>query len=242
MRQLMLTLFLLGTAAAGPAVAVEQDIQHWHNVNGMGRIQPQGPSGEVAPKSQGLWYIEIQPRLSLGTARPTVTLMRAALGWEFAKGLTAWAGFGAIPSWDASNSGPGWDVNELRLWQQVQYVEKNGPLQLLWRGRLEQRAFTGLDDVGLRARVLMRASYDLPVLDRRLALLAWDEPFVGLVGVEGKSAIGFDQNRLFAGGLVRLVPWAWVECGYMNIVLGDPFGANARMLHVVAVATVLNVL
>ena len=155
-------------------------------------------------------------------------------------GVSAWVGFGAIPRFDDELRH--WRPNELRLWQQVQLSKKYGPLQLVWRGRLEERFFEDSEGVAWRARSLLRGAWDLPGLDGRIALLLWDEPFVGLVGVNGEDFGAFDQNRAFVGGLLRLTPWAAVEVGYINVVLGDPFGPDCRMSHVAAACLALHVL
>jgi hypothetical protein len=230
---------------ARPAGALEHDAQHWHNLFTMARLQPPA----LSSPSPVVVHLELQPRFSLlQTPGPTVTLMRAAIGLELAPGLSAWAGVGSIPAYRA----PSWTMNELRFWQQVLYTKRlAGGVQLMWRGRLEERAFEGVDDdvndgrpapVGLRARALLRASIDVPGTDRRFAGLVWDEPFTGIVGVPGKSALGFDQNRAFIGGILRPAPWLGFELGYMNIVVGDPTVAGSRMLHVLSATTVVNAL
>jgi hypothetical protein len=222
--------------ARAPATGhtIEHDLQHWHNAFLFTRVQPP----LLQTKSPLVGYLELQPRFSLWQAQgPTVALLRAAVGVELAPGLTVWAGMGSVPSW----SDAGWTVNELRLWQQVLYTQRSPDgVQLMWRARLEERSFEQLRDVGLRARVLLRASVDVPGTDRRLAALVWDEPFVGLTPVPGKSVVGFDQNRAFAGGIFRLTPWLGFELGYLNVLLGDPTRDGARMLHVLSASTVLN--
>jgi hypothetical protein len=230
---------------ARPARALEHDVQHWHNVFSMARLQPPA----LSSPSPVVVHLEVQPRFSLlQTPGPTVTLMRAAIGLELAPGLTAWAGVGSIPAYRA----PSWTMNELRFWQQVLYTKRlAGGVQLMWRGRLEERMFesTGADvdvarpmPLGWRARALLRASVDVPGTDRRFAGLVWDEPFTGIVGVPGKSALGFDQNRAFVGGIVRPTPWLGFEVGYINVLVGDPTKDGSRMLHVLSATTTLNAL
>lgn len=220
-----LALFL--ALGASSAHAIEHDAQHWHNVNAFGRLAP----------SSALYYLELQPRASLTTG-PTVALLRSALGVEVARGLTLWAGVGAIPAYDA----PFWQVNELRLWQQAQFTERAGPAQLLLRLRLEQRAFEARTEVGHRGRALLRGALDIPGTERKFAVLAFDEVFVGVVGVDGKAAQGFDQNRAFLGVLYRPAPWWGFEVGYLNVALGDPRAESARMFHVLAAMTSFNLL
>jgi hypothetical protein len=233
-----LALLLFAAVVGGsswPVRALEHDVQHWHNAFLLTRVQPSG----LETKSPLVGYLEFQPRFSLWqTPGPTVALFRGALGFEASPGLTLWAGMGSIPSHGAV----GWRVNEFRLWQQVLFMKRYDDVQLLLRGRLEERAFEETAGVGLRARALLRASIDIPGTDRRFAALVWDEPFVGLLGVSGKSAVGFDQNRAFAGGIFRPTPWLAFELGYLNVLLGDPSKDGARILHVVAASTVVNAL
>lgn len=211
----------------------EVDAQHWHNVFVQGRLVVPGASSSPET-SPALFYLEAQPRLSLLQARPERVLFRGALGWELARGLTLWGGVGAIPVFDA----PHWSAGELRLWQQVMFVDRLGPVQLMWRGRMEQRAFEGGVEPALRARVMLRGVVDLPVAD--WAIVAFDEAFVGVAGPA--SRLGFDQNRAFVGVMHRVVPWMSIEGGYLWVQVGDPAATSSRTLHTVLLQTIVNLL
>ena len=49
----------------------------------------------IGATSPALFYLEVQPRLSVLQTKPERVLFRAALGWEIAKGLSLWGGVGA---------------------------------------------------------------------------------------------------------------------------------------------------
>lgn len=84
------------------------------------------------------------------------------------------------------------------------FVDRLGDVQLVWRGRLEERACEGAP-----------AAPAPPVGDARWKLVAFDECFVGLTGPAAR--LGFDQNRAFVGVLHQLAPWFSVEGGYVNV-------------------------
>jgi hypothetical protein len=232
MRFAWVWLALVALTASG-ARAGETDVQHWHNLFAQGRLVLPGTtsSPETSP---ALFYVEMQPRLSVLQTKPERVLFRAALGWEIAKGLSLWGGVGAIPVFDA----PFWSAGEVRLWQQLMYVDRLGPVQLLYRGRLEQRAFEGAVEPSLRARAMLRAVMDLPVGDGAWALVAFDEAFVGVAGPAER--LGFDQNRLFVGVLHRFAPWLSVEGGYLWVQVGVPAAPTSRTLHTVLLQTTVN--
>ena len=227
--------FVSALCLSSSARADEIDIQHWHNLFVQGRITAPGTAPD-APPSPALFYAEVQPRFSLLAAKPDRVLMRGAIGWEIAKGLTVWAGAAAIPSFAA----PNWQVNETRLWQQLMLTDKLGPLSLLGRARLEERAFEGAPDPALRARAMLRAVYTLPTEDRAWGIVAFDELFVGLLGPEGRT--GFDQNRAFLGVLHKMTPWLSVEGGYLYVQVGVLGADGAKQQHTVLVQTIANLL
>lgn len=237
MRALLVVAIALSLAT--PAAAdVEVDGQHWHNIFIQGRLTPPTSSSMASSSapSPALFYLELQPRWSLSQARPDRALLRAAVGLEIlrapGRSLSLWAGAGAIPAFVA----PDWAINETRLWQQLLFVDRLGDVQLVWRGRLEQRAFEGAPAApALRARAMLRAVYTLPVGDARWKLVAFDEYFVGLTGPAAR--LGFDQNRAFVGVLHQLAPWFSVEGGYLHVNVG-----SERVLPTFLVQTAINLM
>jgi hypothetical protein len=220
---------------ASSAHAGEVDIQHWHNLFAQGRLVVPGSTSSLQT-SPALYYLEVQPRVSLLHMKPEKVLFRGAIGWEVAKGLSLWAGVGAIPKFLA----PNWTANEVRLWQQIMYVDRVGPVQLVYRGRLEERAFEASAEPSVRVRAMVRAVWDLPETNHEWALVGFDEAFVGVAGQA--SRLGFDQNRLFAGVMHRFAPWLGVEGGYMWVQDGDPAAASSRTLHTALIQTSVNLI
>jgi hypothetical protein len=237
---LVLTMAALATSSAAAEDSV--DVQHWHNLFVQGRMTAPSSSSSDAPaspaKSPALFYLELQPRLSFGEGRPDVALLRGALGYELAPGLSLWAGAAAIPRFDA----PDWRVNETRVFQQLMLVDKLGPVALMLRARLEQRTFENAPELALRARAMLRAVYTLPIGNGDWGVVAFDEPFVGLLGPAQR--VGFDQNRAFVGVLHKLTPWASVEGGYLWVYLRQPGldGDSSRHLHALLVQTIFNLI
>lgn len=227
MRTLLLLVPLLATSAA--AADVPHAAEGWANLFVQGRMVPPGET-----TSRALYYLEFQPRLSLSPAAADKVLLRGAVGWELARGLTAWAGVGAIPRWD----GDRWRVSETRLWQQLMLSGAAGPTAGLLRLRLEQRTFEGAPTPSLRLRLMARGTYTLPLAHSTgWALVAFDEAFVGMAG--DPARLGFDQNRAFVGLLHRLTPWFSVEAGYLNVYSRL---APEKVTHTALVQAIANLL
>lgn len=222
-----------GLFFAAPASALEHTLEHWHSLNGMGRMQL---VGDTKP-SPALWYLEAQPRFRLDVPGPEEVVFRAAVGWEFAPRLMVFAGVGAIPAFDA----PVWTIHETRLWQQIGYSDHFDDLTLSIRGRFEQRVFDDKDPA-LRARGLLRAAYKLSPVDEHLSIIVWDEGFVVADPALAGPYEAFDQNRLFAGIGYKFAPWFGIEAGYVNVIKGDPTKDNSQMRHVLALQSVVNLL
>lgn len=164
---------------------------------------------------------------------PAAVIVRPGLGWLFAPGLTATLGYAYTPAWPA----PGADaVGEHRAWQQGQLDRpvREGALRVQVRSRLEQRARPAKgDDLGLRFRQFVRVTKPL---NERLALTAWDEVFVALNRTSWGQLTGLDQNRLFAGVAVHVVPRVVrVEVGYFNQLRRTPTGKPDLAVHVAMV-------
>lgn len=228
---------LIACVVAAPAAA-DVDVQHWHNIFIQGRMTaPSTSSPSTSAPSPALFYLELQPRISLSEIRPDRVLLRGAIGWEIARdpsrgrSLSVWGGVAAIPRFEA----PAWHVNETRLWQQVLFTDRLGDLQLMYRGRLEQRAFENDPGPALRTRAMLRAVYTLPVPDRNWALVASDELFVGLLGPDER--LGFDQNRAFVGVMHKFAPWFSVEGGYLHVNVGSD-----RVLPTLLLQTIVNLM
>ncbi|MEN9798435.1 MAG: hypothetical protein RL653_2131 [Pseudomonadota bacterium] len=223
-------LLLLAVLPLSAAAAVPQAPEAWLNVFAQGRVLPPG-----ATHARALYYLEFQPRFGLSPARADKVLLRGAVGWEVTRGVTLWAGVGAIPRFDGSD----WLVSETRLWQQLMLSGSLGPqFQGLLRLRLEERAFENAPELSWRARLMLRGVYTPPAGGNTTwGLVVFDEYFHGVAGVEGKQ--GFDQNRAFAGVLHRFTPWMSVEAGYLNVYSRLP---SEKMAHTFLVQTIFNLL
>lgn len=217
---------------SAPASALEHTLEHWHNLNAIGRFQA---VGEPA-KSPAVYWLELQPRVVVWLPEPEEVIVRAAVGWELAPRFIVLAGAAAIPKFEV----PDWNVNETRFWQQLGYNQDLDRLNLSIRARFEERLFAARDPA-LRARVLLRAAWKLPVADDQLSVIVWDEGFVD-VGVAGEPFDAFDQNRAFAGFGYKFAPWFGIEAGYINVIKSWPDADDAQMRHVLSLMTFVNLL
>ena len=229
MRALLLAVGLV----ALPGRAFDQQVEHWHNLNVVGRIAGVGET----QKSPALYYLEVQPRVLLSDLAPEEVIFRAALGWEIAPQLIVMAGAASIPEFET----PIWVIHETRTWQQIGYSQNLDRLNLSLRGRLEERLFAEQDG-NLRARAMMRAAFKLPVLDNKLSLLTWNETFVVFDPQKTKDYDAFEQNRVFVGVSYKFVPSLSVEIGYVNVMKGFLKEDSGLVRHVFAVNTSFNLL
>ncbi|MBM4341862.1 MAG: DUF2490 domain-containing protein [Deltaproteobacteria bacterium] len=169
---------------------------------------------------------------------PATAIVRPAIGWLLAPGVTVTLGYAYTPSWPA----PGVKaVGEHRAWQQAQIDQPvlNGALRVQWRSRLEQRSRPATSEaVGLRFRQFVR--WTRPLGERWL-LTAWDEVFVGLNRTDWGQLLGFDQNRVFIGIGAHVVPMTFrVEAGYFNLARRTPPGKADGMIHAAMVNLFVN--
>ena len=225
---------LFGIASPATAFDANDDVEFWYQAQIQTRLQAPGA------KDKGSWMLwaELQPRLSLTGNVDHVGLFRSGIGAEIVPGLSAWIGFAGIPRYRA----PAWEADEFRLFQQLLFIQNIESFNLVWRGRLEQRAFPDRK-VPIRGRAMVRAMWrPADFLSGQHGLVVWDEPFITFDGVDGAAEVGFDQNRFFAG--VRFVPidHLLVEVGYLNIVIGAPGPDTGVMRHAAFVSTIIDFL
>ena len=152
-------------------------------------------------------------------------------GYAFAEDATAWLGY----AWIQTTLQPSGHSNEHRIWQQVTWSPRTGPISLLVRPRLEERFLSTGDDVGWRFRQFFKATYPIGHQDR-LFLAAYDEVFFDLNDTDWGQHTGFSQNRLFAGLGWRLDPdgGAALEMGYLNQFINKR-SQDDRMNHILSI-------
>jgi hypothetical protein len=190
-------LTLLGAAALA---ATTHDPATWTSVNLQVDLDAQPDTG---PRLWTDLHFRRTDANFVGIARP-------AFGWDVARGVGVYVGYGWIPTYGESTDDQ--LVNEHRVWEQLLLTKKLDAVQLGLRPRFEQRVVAGEEGTGLRVRLWGRAA--VPVSDR-ISLVVTDEVFVGLVATDW-SVAGFDQNRLFVGPAFPIEGLGRVEFGYMN--------------------------
>jgi hypothetical protein len=185
-----------------------------------------------------LYYLEAQPRAGQDDGR---LILRSALGLSLpAPGLSVWLGYAWIPVWDWDGE-PAVRLNESRLYQQLLYTPRLGPVRLMSRSRMEQRLLTGVPGTSHRFRTLLRGATPLDA-GGAFSLIVWDEVFFHLNTVEGGPRAGFDQNRAFLGAGWRLTPHVTLEFGYLNTFIRRPTAPHHQMIHAPYVFTIFNYL
>lgn len=209
-------LFGLLLVLDGRELRAESGAQVW------GAVFLQAKLSEVVPGLHA--WLDLQPRHGAGGA---VTLVRPGLGLQLTDGLILHAGYAWVARWPEAEP----DVHEHRIWQQLLFTHTAGETwDLLLRPRFEQRLSARGGAVGLRLRFMARAAWWLE-RDGPLALVAWDEVFLGFNQTDWGNLGGFDQNRLFLGVAIRGVHRSRFELGYLNLYLGRG-AAEDRVDHV----------
>jgi len=200
-------------AAAPSSAQTTVDGRAWWNVTFQERPGTERP---------WRWYFELQGRHRDGVTGFDQLLVRPAVGYDLPPRSSLWAGYGYTPGFP-----PTGDVlTENRMWQQYLWAGPGLGSALQWRSRLEQRWIEAAGSVAWRFRQFVRLTK--PVSTRGgLAVVVWDEMFVHLNDT-GRTAQGFDQNRVFGGIGVSAGRHARVEVGYLNQAIHAASGPNRR--------------
>lgn len=151
-------------------------------------------------------HLEEQPRWNDNISQTFQVLTRTAVGRRVNDRLTLWAGHG----WIAKPPTPG-IAHEQRLWQQASISFAAKRWIPLLRLRQEQRWQGEWGDLSHRLRVMGRV-VSSPAPERWGAVFS-NEAMFTFDETPGGPVQGFDQNRLFGGGLYRFAPRHWVEFG-----------------------------
>lgn len=215
MRSVLVALVVAGllAVAAGRARAdVNQEGQIWTAF--LSSAKPYGDSSKLR-----LW-LDVHLRRASSNI---VHIARPAVGWSVSPRFSVWGGYAYVPVIPDGGD----TVNEHRAWQQVVFKHSIGNWALQSRTRLEQRFSGGGDDVGMRVREFVRASWTSSG-SGKVGLAFWDEVFVGLNETDWGAPRGFDQNRIFAGPFHKVGEKMRLEMGYLFVYLnrdsGDTIG------------------
>lgn len=214
-RTLILVTVLLASSQEARA-DVSQEGQVWTAF--LSTAKPAGDTSELR-----LW-LDLHLRRAAGGL---VHIARPAVGWSFSPSLSAWAGYAWVPVVpDEADT-----VNEHRAWQQIIVKHGFANWSLQSRTRFEQRFSGAGDDVGLRVREFVRASWT-PGPAAGHGLVFWDEAFVGLNAPDWGAPRGLDQNRLFLGPFAAIGDTMRLEMGYLFLWLERDSGDT--IAHVLA--------
>lgn len=210
-------LVILGLTCASRARAdTEQVFQSWTAFFGQGRTKP------GADASPGLW-LDVHARRMPAS---TVAILRPGLGHYFDRRFSVWAGYAFVPTF--ADGAP--DRVEHRTWEQLQAAFTWGATAMTLRTRFEQRWVHHADEMGLRARQLVRLQQ---LLGAEWALVVWDELFLGLHETAWGQAAGLDQNRAFAGAGWIVREGVRLEPGYLLAWI--PRDAGNTLVHALSV-------
>ena len=181
----------------------------WHT---WGAVVATGPLGARTGNLE--FWLEGQGRFNDDSSRFNQGIVRSALGYRVSPRAVVWGGYAYIPN-DPMNQAE--NIVEHRIWQQLTWSapEPVAGFSMSSRSRLEQRQIESANDVGWRARQLMKFTRPIGT-HPNLYWSLWDELFVNLNDTDWGADGGLDQNRLFGGVGIKLTANAKTEIGYMH--------------------------
>lgn len=214
--RLVLTACVTGALDVRPARA-QDDVQLWITASTTGTVS--GPY-RVYAELHGRWIDDAQNYQR--------TVLRLQAGRALTKQLTAWFGF--EENWPVAER----TVEEMRLWQQVVFVQTAGAWSISNRARLEERF---LDDAD---RVVPRLRYSLRVTRPFHAESPWgivlgSELFFHLRAFHRSLVLnpaGLDRNRVQAGISRRVNHAVTLESAYTLQAINSPSPLPNRREHV----------
>jgi hypothetical protein len=174
-----------------------------------------------------LW-LELQPRYSFGRGAWTTVLVRPGVGWQLSPSWSVWAGHLWLPALGGTAR------EEQRPWAQAMHASRWGSVSVVHRFRYEFRMFQGARPSS-RVRYVLRVAVPVTAGEALSAVVA-DEIFWSIDGAEGVADAGFDQNRLFVGGMYRWSPHWAVDVGYLWLRQRRPAPEPDRTQHIALVA------
>ncbi|KAB7644967.1 DUF2490 domain-containing protein [Polymorphobacter fuscus] len=191
--------------ALAPAAARADDTQLWATAILQGPIEP---GKGVKP----MVWIEVQPRLANDVSQLNPMIARTGFGVRIGPDFNALFGY----HFQRNAPRGGRVTSEHRMWQQLLLPIYRDPDRLIvtTRLRLEQRTIESAQDLGWRARALVRVQAPLKG-EGSAGPLLWSEALVGLNDTDWGQQSGVRQIRAFVGALVPVHPRLNFEGGYM---------------------------
>ena len=203
------------------ALAHDTDLQSWTVLSATGSIS----------KEQNLrWYLEVQPRIGHNANELERLLVRSAVSYGAQPGLSLWLGHGWTPLFVDANFDTEFR-DEHRIWEQLQYEDKQDLITTTWRLRQEQRMIEDLERVAHRTRFLIRASSTDPIVGD-FGLTAYNEFFVNMNQPLDSQMSGFDRDRVFVGPYRQFGP-ARFELGLLGEFAKRPNTEPRRIVALV---------
>ena len=173
-------------------------------------------------------WMEVQSRMTNDMSHLGQFIVRPGFGLRFGPDFQALFGF----HFQRNSPENGRDTSEHRTYEQLILPLYRDPEHLIvtTRLRLEQRSVDHTQDLGWRARAMVRLQLPLHGAGSAGPLI-WSEAFVGLNDTDWGQRTGVRQVRAFAGGLVPIDKRLNFEGGYMAQF--DRAPGNGRINHVI---------
>ncbi len=200
LKDIWLTAMALTVSTA--AMATDSYIKQWNTAVIIGSI----------PHSNFRYYLEPQLRFIADPYILNEAFFLGGLGYQVNHDLVIFAGAG----WIFSKSPQGTDSNEMRIWQQVNWLAINHDnYNLISRTRMEERKNTNGSPYAYRFRQRLWLRIPLTRFPS-FSFSCFDEIFLNLNHPSWVSPYFFAQNRAFIGIGHQLTKAVMVDAGYMN--------------------------
>jgi hypothetical protein len=173
--------------------------------------------------------VEAQPRVGDNFQRLSLLILRPVVGYQVTRNMSLWIGYGWTPSFLPDFN------NEHRVFQQVLFEDRYRRIGLINRTRLEERVIEGAGGTSVRLRHMLRAVLPLDS-QRRWSAVGQNELFVNLNSTARGPQSGFDQNRIYVGGLYDVDRHTRVELGYQANFINAPRSRPDRRLDTLLLA------
>lgn len=218
MRPFPLAIGLAGLLPATPAMAQQQDVQAWEQLN------------VVLPVARRVRLTAEQIARTSDRQHGIYTTEYGVLvGIQIAKGVELGVGYRHVGFFNGNTA-----ADEERIRQQI--VVSHG--RFAGRLRLDERFHPDGREIGFRLRPLIR--YNLPIRRSRLSLFASHESFILPNSTAWGQKAGYERMRNIAGVNVPIGKALNADIGYLNQYRLGRGGARPQMDHALTMQLTVN--
>lgn len=183
----------------------------------------------------GIW-LDLHLRMD-DDFKPSVSIFRGAYVYFLSDNVRLAAGYAYVTQHSQANDAP--DIPEHRLWQQIQWFEKEKWFSTMQWLRLEERFRRRVDegrltdDYNFNYRIRYAVAFTIPLQGKSVT------PKTPFIFINNETMVNFgsevannyfDQNRFFIGAGYQFTPGLNAQIGYLNVFQQLPAYATFRQI------------